>query len=131
MSDKIGIRIKELRVNLGLTQEELGEMVGVKKAAINKYESGLVRNIKRDMQEKLAKALNTDPAALFYPDATNASSSAPSLTPDEEALLESYRKLNTEDKAEVRGFIKGRLHDYTNDITPAQAGIIKKSEVTA
>ena len=62
MGDKIGSRIKELRTSLGLTQEELGDLIGVKKAAINKYESGLVKNIKRDMQARLAEALHTDPA---------------------------------------------------------------------
>ena len=37
-----GEKIRELRKRLGLTQEELGDMIGVKKAAINKYEKGLI-----------------------------------------------------------------------------------------
>ena len=93
MSDKIGDKIKELRQKQGLTQEELGELIGVKKAAINKYESGLVKNIKRNMQAKLAEALHTDPASLFYPDAAF---SGPSLSQDEELLLNRYRSLNKE-----------------------------------
>lgn len=68
MNNEVGKRIKELRTSLGMTQEELGEKVGVKKAAINKYEKGIVENIKREMQISLAKALNTDPASLFYPE---------------------------------------------------------------
>lgn len=93
MSDKIGSRIKELRLKLGLTQEELGEIIGVKKAAINKYESGLVKNIKRDMQARLAEALHTDPASLFYPDATKPELV---LTTFEETLITKFRELNEE-----------------------------------
>ena len=40
-------------------------MVGVKKAAINKYESGLVVNIKRSTILKLANALESDPVYLL------------------------------------------------------------------
>jgi len=60
-----GQRIKQLRVQKGLSQEQLGNMVGVKKAAINKYESGLVVNIKRSTILKLANALESDPVYLL------------------------------------------------------------------
>lgn len=60
-----GQRIKQLRLAKGLSQEQLGSMVGVKKAAINKYESGLVVNIKRSTIAKLAEALDTDPVYLL------------------------------------------------------------------
>ena len=42
----IGEKIKQARLAKGYTQEELGNLVGVKKAAINKYESGIVQNLK-------------------------------------------------------------------------------------
>ncbi len=35
-------RLRELRCERGMTQEELGSLIGVKKAAISKYESGRV-----------------------------------------------------------------------------------------
>ena len=43
-----GERIKMLRKEHNLTQEELGAKIGVQKAAIQKYEKGTVKNIKRD-----------------------------------------------------------------------------------
>ena len=49
----------------GLTQEELGNAVGVQKAAINKYETGRVVNIKRTTLQKLADALGVTPAELL------------------------------------------------------------------
>lgn len=61
----IGERIKSARINLGMTQEELGKRIGVQKAAINKYETGTVVNLKRTTIANLAKALNVDPTWLL------------------------------------------------------------------
>jgi repressor LexA len=61
----IGEKIKQARLAKGYTQEELGNLVGVKKAAINKYESGIVQNLKRSMIAKLADALSIDPVTLI------------------------------------------------------------------
>ena len=54
----IGHKIKEARLAKGLTQEELGNLVGLQKSAIAKYETGRVVNIKRSTLQKLAKALD-------------------------------------------------------------------------
>lgn len=123
MSDKIGDKIKELRQKQGLTQEELGELIGVKKAAINKYESGLVKNIKRNMQAKLAEALHTDPASLFYPDAA---SSGPSLPQDEELLLNRYRSLNKEGQSMAVKYIdfllsQGYIKNHQDGVVDEEA----------
>lgn len=60
-----GDRIKELRTKKGMSQEELGAKIGVKKAAINKYESGLVVNFKQSTIAKLASALDVSPIYLM------------------------------------------------------------------
>ena len=60
-----GSRIKELRLQLGLSQKELGDKVGLKTAAIHKYENGIVINLKRSMIDKLADALNCSPVYLM------------------------------------------------------------------
>ena len=41
-----GDRLRNLRKKKGLTQEELGELIGVKKAAIQKLEAGSVQSLK-------------------------------------------------------------------------------------
>lgn len=51
----MGEVLKELRIQNGLTQEEVGNIIGVQKSAIQKYEKGDVENIKRSSIEKLAK----------------------------------------------------------------------------
>lgn len=63
-------RIRQLRESLGLTQEELGQMVGVQRAAINKYETGAIVNLKRSTIEKLARALKTTEADVMGLDKT-------------------------------------------------------------
>lgn len=61
----IGEKVRRLRKEQGMTQEELGALVGVKKAAINKYETGIVVNLKRDTIASLARALDVNPVWLM------------------------------------------------------------------
>ena len=65
MSTKIGTRIFLLRRSLNMTQEELGNKIGVTKATINKYETGVTPNLKRPRIEALAKALEVSPEFLM------------------------------------------------------------------
>ena len=58
----IGERIKGLRLELGITQKELGEKIGVEKSTINKYELGKIA-IPYKKIEKIAAALETTPAS--------------------------------------------------------------------
>ena len=55
---EIGQKIKSARLANGMTQQELGAIVGVQKSAIAKYENGKVVNIKRSTLQKIASALN-------------------------------------------------------------------------
>lgn len=51
---RTGEIIRHLRKQANLTQEQLGEVLGVKKSAIAKYENGRVENLKRITIEKLS-----------------------------------------------------------------------------
>lgn len=61
----IGTRMKERRLQLNKTLEEVGNVVGVSKATIQRYEKGAITNIPSDKIEKIAKALSTTPAFLM------------------------------------------------------------------
>ncbi len=63
--DDIGLRIKTSRKNAGITQEELGKKVGVTKATINKYETGVVLNMKRPTIKRIAEVLGVEPGYLM------------------------------------------------------------------
>ena len=62
--EKIGDRIKHLREGLGLSQEELADMLGYKsKSSINKIEMGF-QDVPRAKLEAFARALHTSPDEL-------------------------------------------------------------------
>lgn len=62
---KMGEYIKQLRIERGWTQEELGEKVGVNRAAVNKWETGLVENIKRSTIRDLSRVFGVSPCDLM------------------------------------------------------------------
>ena len=64
----VGKRIKELRINQGLTLREVAKKIGVATQTIHKYENEIVTNIPIDRIEEIAKVLNTNIIALFCED---------------------------------------------------------------
>jgi transcriptional regulator with XRE-family HTH domain len=61
----IGQKIKQLRKELHITQDELAKKINTTKQAIYKYESGIVENIPSSKIVLLAEALQTTPAYLM------------------------------------------------------------------
>jgi transcriptional regulator with XRE-family HTH domain len=62
----IGTKIKVARINKGMTQEELGKVLGVQKSAIAKYENGRIVNIKRSTLKKISDVLDIRPSELIF-----------------------------------------------------------------
>ncbi len=58
-------RLKELRLSRGMTQEAVGKIIGVQKAAIQKYEKGDVENIKTSSIKKLSEFYGVSPAYIL------------------------------------------------------------------
>lgn len=71
----IGIYIKQLRLSKGLSQEELGKIVGVQRAAVQKWEAGKVQNLKRDTIKKLADYFGVNPVSFIDADNETTASS--------------------------------------------------------
>lgn len=61
----VGEYIKSLRLKHGLTQEELGAKVGVKRAAVQKWECGLTQNLKRTTIQKLSDVFGVSPSLFI------------------------------------------------------------------
>ncbi len=57
--------IKKRRLELNLTLEEVGNMVGVGKSTVRKWETGDIENMKRDKIVKLANALKVSPSFIM------------------------------------------------------------------
>lgn len=89
-------KIKRLREELGLTLEEVGNIVGVGKSTVRKWETGDIANMRRDKIAKLAVALHTTPAYLLgYEEVEKtAGPKVDGLSPKENELLALYRGVN-------------------------------------
>lgn len=57
----LGERIKKRRLDLELTLENVGEVVGVRKSTVMKWESGAIESMRQDKIALLAKALKVSP----------------------------------------------------------------------
>ena len=114
-----GKKIKELRTSKGWTQEELGNKVGVNRAAVNKWETGRVQNIKRSTIAKLAEVFDVDPIVLLgYANGQGATQDQ--YTAEELELIEVYRSLNDEGKAfieHIQDLLRSSPHYYTAAVT--------------
>ncbi|WP_199798753.1 helix-turn-helix domain-containing protein [Clostridium tetani] len=57
--------IRKRREELNLTYEQLGNMVGVGKSTVRKWETGMIENMRRDNIIALSKALNISPSVIM------------------------------------------------------------------
>ena len=64
MEKTMGMRIRECRLALGMTQEELAEAIYTKKCTISAYETGKI-DIKVSILRDIAKILNTTAGYLM------------------------------------------------------------------
>ena len=119
VTNSIGSRIKELRTLHEMSQEELGNKVGVQRAAINKYEKGVVENIPIKTIEKIALVFDVSPTYIVGWNGDNSNPLAAEVKiiqgvkafygADAVDLLEAFVSLSKDGKK--------RLHMYADDMT--------------
>jgi transcriptional regulator with XRE-family HTH domain len=101
----IGTKIRNARIAKGMTQEELGKLLGVQKSAIAKYENGRVVNIKRSTLKRISEVLGIRPVELISEEQQKksdiASDIAARLIKDKE-FLELVEMLNSLDKEKIQ-----------------------------
>lgn len=61
----VGNIIKKRRLQLDLTLEQVGKIVGVGKSTVRKWENGMIENMGRDKIALLSKALDISPLVLL------------------------------------------------------------------
>ena len=99
---EVGRRIKMRRQALGMSQEKLGEALGITFQQIQKYEKGTNR-VGASRLAVIATTLNVSPA-YFFPDAKEGESPAPHPhtaildRPDTIALLDAFAGLKADDR---------------------------------
>lgn len=95
--------IKLKREELNLTLEELGNLVGVGKSTVRKWETGQIENMRRDNIVALSKSLNISPSVLMGWDdiPIDNDNTTNKLSNEEQYLLDSFNKLNDLGKNEA------------------------------
>lgn len=81
----VGEKIKILRLAADMTQEDLGKILNVGKATIQKYECGNIQNLKTTHIKKLCEIFKKQPNYFFFDDVQ------PS---DDEKLLDMIQQLH-------------------------------------
>lgn len=62
---ELGDKIKNIRLNKGLTLQELGDKVGLSQATLSKYETGDIKNIPNSRLKKISEILQVDISYFF------------------------------------------------------------------
>ncbi len=65
MENNIGKKIKLLRIEKGMTQEQLAKHINSTKQAVFKYENGIITNIPMDKVEIIARVLGVTPSYIM------------------------------------------------------------------
>ena len=103
----IGERIKERREELGITQIQLAELIGVTKGAIGNYETD-ANSPKASIMYKVFEALQCDANYIFQDEMKNKNA----LAEADRALLRKFHLLNEEGQE--------KLVDYADDLVKSE-----------
>ena len=86
------INIRDRRKELGLTQRQVAEYVGVSEGAVCQWELGYVNNMKREKIARLAEVLHVSPIELL----SDRKESAPAIDAERQRLINLVLKLTPE-----------------------------------
>lgn len=129
------MNLKDRRIELGLTLEQVGELVGVGKSTVRKWENGLIENMGRDKISKLAKALQVSPLFIMHiEDPDNEK-----YIEDSSAILGIYNQLNSDRRKKVIIFATKQLNEQkglvsypeTNEIPTLAAHRVDENHISS
>lgn len=111
--------LKSLRSKKGLTQAQLGKLLGISKSAVSMYECGS-REPDFETMEAIADFFNVNISTLYGRDNVDCStilSSGNSFTESEIALVLAYRKASEDDRTVVDAALRKYLavDSFTED----------------
>lgn len=97
-------KIKQRREELNLTLQEVADKVGVTAPTIQRYESGEIKNVRRDKIDKLSKALDVTPSYLMGWEDEPPAETEPEILekfPDDIVILARGAKTLTKDQIDL------------------------------
>ncbi len=80
-------RIKERRLKLEMSYQDLSDATGISKSTLQRYETGYIKKVPINQIEILAKALHTTPSYLMGWDNTITEAPSVPLTPRDERQI--------------------------------------------
>lgn len=98
--------LKNRRIELGLTLEDVALKVNVSPATISRWETGDIANMRRDRIVALAKALEISPAVIMGWELPNEQGP--------QALIDTYNKLTPTAQQKLRDYIDDLLSNPKN-----------------
>lgn len=104
--------LKDRRIELGLTLEQVGELVGVGKSTVRKWENGLIENMGRDKISKLARALQVSPLFIMHIEEPDNEK----YIEDSSKIVEIYTQLNSGRRKKVIEYASKQLNEQNNNI---------------
>ena len=107
---QIGDTIKYLRIKNKYTQTQLAEKLGLQLTTMQKYENGMIRNVKLDTLQKLCRILDAPPAMFVFPNIDDEGKNR--LL---EHAITTYSGLNDEGIKKLIAYIEDlrKIEDYT------------------
>lgn len=103
--------LKEKRLEKKLTLEQVGEIVGVGKSTVRKWENGMIENMGRDKIVSLSKALGISPLDIL-----GIRDSEDETNPIKKELNDIFDLLNSKRQKKVLNFASDQLDEQKNNV---------------
>lgn len=97
--------LKEKRLEKNMTLEQVGNLIGVGKSTVRKWENGMIENMGRDKIILLSRALNISPLDILEMNTDDG----------KEDIKDIYLRLNEDNQAIVYDFAKTRLQEQNQN----------------
>lgn len=109
----IGERIKQKRLENQMTLLEVANLIGVKEATVQRYESGEIKNLKQHTIAHLAEIFHTTPAYLMGWEEKKTKSDSSADT-EADKLFERVKQLPEERQKQAFDFLRFLLDQQDN-----------------
>lgn len=97
--------LKEKRLEKNMTLEQVGNLIGVGKSTVRKWENGMIENMGRDKIILLSRALNISPLDILEMNTDDG----------KEDIKDIYLRLNKDNQSIVYVFAKSKLDEQNTD----------------
>lgn len=110
------------RKQLKLTLEDVAKHVGVSKSTVKKWETGFIKNMRRDKMALLAEILQVPPTALLTDvHISNNAYTLDNLSHIETEIIKKFRALDERGKENIIATLDREYeHSMENDETPSE-----------